>query len=695
MTQLALLLALALIGLGASFVLGRLEVKRGPISATVKRLEGALERASLAVLRLGAQRALLLLAVPALGLATFAFMVQSQGPVSALGQAIFCALALLGGAASALLQARVTLALAARAASSGAGAAARGSARALRPLLRAAGAAAIFSEGLGLLGVASAFACLYAVLGGFATPGGNAELARAVVELLPAFALGAAVMSLMLSREGSVAAAAARVGGAQAAEREAALEAGDPRAPALLAELVGQQVGELLPRALSAYVCGVSATVSAALLAVSGLLTGGSALSALVLLLVVRAFGGIGTICGVLAARATDDESPALALLRGQLSAVVVALFGLGSALFWLERASFGRLFLAGAFGLSATSLVAQLACLPLRRGAATARELMDARSSGDAAAIVRAAGSALSRLWPALLLPALALALSEHLVGPHGGLPLLTFAAGVLSLAPLSVSVSSFGLLIEHTRGVAALARLESERTPRSRLDEASALGRTVGSTHASLVLAASLLLGLLTLFGAAPLSLNGSLGAAALATVAGVSLVLLFAARSAGSAVQGARLVASEVERQLREFPRQQGVAQLPADFTPSYRPCVEASLSAARGASVPEAALLLVAPFALGGLLKLVGQPSLTQPLVGFGLAVLLSGVVYVLAARATRALLGELGRRLRADTNTSSTAFSTYGDLVGVTGAASVEALVCVLALTVFCLATLLG
>ena len=698
MTQLALLLALGLIGLVLSFVFGRLEVKRGPVGPTVKRLEGALERSSVAVLRLGALRGLGLLAVPALGLAGFALLSHTPGPVSPAGSAAFCAVALLGGAATALLQARLTLGLGTRAASSAAAAASRGSARAMRPLLRAAAAAAVFSEGLGLLGVAAAFASLYSVLGGFAVPGGNAELAVAVVKLLPAFALGAAVAALAISREGSVGAAAARIGGRQAAEREGLIEAGDPRDPALLAELVGHQVGELLPRAMTSYVCGVSATVSAALLAVSGG-QGAATLSCLVLVLVVRAFGAVGSVCGVLAARATDDEAPSNALVRGQVSALFVALFGLGSALFWLEREHFGVLLGAGALGLVTTAVVAQLSWLPLRRGTRTTREVLDARVSGDTAAIVRAAGSGLSRLWPALVLPALALALAERLLGHAAPQQMLivTFVAGAIALSPLALAVAGFGLLVDHARGVAALARLELEPRGRTtRLDEAGAVGRAVGSTHALLVLAASLLLGLLALLGNSSAKLTSSLAFAALATVAGVTLVLLFGARAAGSAVQGARLVATEVERQLREFPRQQGVTQLPADFTPSYRACVDAAFAAARGASLPEAALLLVTPFVLGLLLKLGAEQPLPEPLLGFGVAAVLSGVVYALAARGTHAVLGELRRRLRGgEAGSSSLAFSTYGELVGVTAAASIEALVCALALTVLCLATLLS
>lgn len=696
MTQLALLLALSLLGLVLSFAFGRLEVKRGAVAATVKRAEGALERASVALLRLGGARGVGLLAVPALGLSGFALVGGSHGGVSGAGQAAFVVVALLGGAGSVLVQARLTLGLATRATSSAAAAAARGSVRAMRPLLRAAAAVAVFGEGLGVLGVAAAFASLYAVRGGFAA-GANAELTAEVVRLLPAFALGAAVTALALAREGAVSASAARVGGGRATELYPTFETGDARDPALLAELVGHLVGELLPRALSGYVCGLCASISVALLATSGVVPGTGSLSCLVLVVLVRAFGSIGSICGVFAARATDAESPVQALWRGQASALLVALFGLGAALFWLEREHWGALFAAGATGLGAAALVGLLACLPLRRAAT--RELLDVRSSGEAAMIARGASTALSSLWPLLIVPALALALVERTLSPlaPAGLLLLTFMAGMLALGPLALSAAGFGLLTAHARGVATLARLEGELKRRaSKLDEAGALGSAFGGAHSALAVALSLLLGLLSLTNSNAPSLS-SFGAAALAIALGATLVLVFSARSTRNAVLGARLVGVEVELQLRELPKQ-GLAVPPADFAPSYKGCVEASLEAARGASVLELGSLLFAPFMLGLLLHGTAAPGLTAALVGFGVAAILGGLILSSVGRTTRAVLAELRRRVRAsDAGLGPAALTqaeSFGELVGVTSAASVEAFALVLALTVLCLAPLL-
>ena len=696
MTQLALLLALSLLGLVLSFAFGRLEVKRGAVAATVKRAEGALERASVALLRMGGARGLGLLTVPALGLSGFALVSGSHGGVSGPGRAAFVVVALLGGAGSVLVQARLTLGLATRATSSAAAAAARGSVRAMRPLLRAAAAVAVFGEGLGVLGVAAAFASLYAVRGGFAA-GANAELVAEVVRLLPAFALGAAVTALELSREGAVSASAARVGGGRATELYPTFETGDARDPALLAELVGQLVGELLPRALSGYVCGLCASISVALLATSGVVPGTGSLSCLVLVVLVRAFGSIGSICGVFAARATDTESPVQALWRGQASALLVALFGLGAALFWLEREHWGALFAAGATGLAAAALVGLLACLPLRRAAT--RELLDVRSSGEAAMIARGASTALASLWPLLIVPALALALVERALSAlaPAGLLLLTFMAGMLALGPLALSAAGFGLLTAHARGVATLARLDGEPKRRaSKLDEAGALGGAFGGAHSALAIALSLLLGLLSLTNSNTPSLS-SFGAAALAIALGTTLVLVFSARSTRNAVLGARLVGVEVELQLRELPKQ-GLAVPLADFAPSYKGCVEASLEAARGASVIELGSLLFAPFMLGLLLHGAAAPGLTAPLIGFGVAAILGSLILSTVGRTTRAVLAELRRRVRAsDAGLGPAALTqaeSFGELVGVTSAASVEAFALVLALTVLCLAPLL-
>jgi hypothetical protein len=314
---------------------------------------------------------------------------------------------------------------------------------------------------------------------------------------------------------------------------------------------------------------------------------------------------------------------------------------------------------------------------------------LLDARSAGDATTIVRGASSGLGSVLLPLLVPALALAIAERTLATHTpvGTLLVGFAAGALALLPLSFALSGFGLLAQHARGVAALARIDSEPRRRAKLDEASTLGMLAGSTHAALAWALSLLLGLLAVSAGAPAA--SAFGLAALATALGLGQVLLFGARAARSAVLGARQVTAEVERQLR--------ASAP-DAMPSYRNCVEAAFSAAQGASVVELGALLVAPFALGAALAFGANSGRGATLAAFGVAAVLAGLVVTLGGRATRAMLTELRRRLRGSDHglppTAANQSESFGELLGVTAAASVEALAFVLALTVLCLAPLL-
>jgi K(+)-stimulated pyrophosphate-energized sodium pump len=492
------------------------------------------------------------------------------------------------------------------------------------------------------------------------------------------------------------------VGGSHTTEREAQLDTLDPRNPATLADRLGEQVGGLLPQALASYVTGVSATVAASLLAVAASQDPShrdNPLTCLLLILAVRAFGIVASLSGVFAARADEAVSPELALLRGQLSASAVAAFGLGAGLYWLHVEAFVALLIAGLAGLLATALVTQVVWLPLRRTSSGAREMAEARSLGEGAAIARGVGAGLSCLLPALVIPALGLWLVERAPVAPGhaaasqSLLVTAFVAGLLATAPYSMAVAGFGSLCDAAQGFGALARLEPEpRRSGARLEEASTIGGGGAATHASLALAASLLFGLFTLQSRGPAATPPGLELPAI--LAAIALVLLFGARASRSALQGARTIAEEVRRQLAGLPRRQGALAVPADFTPSYKACVDSALDEARSSSLLAPAVALLVPFAM--VVALLGASAARGALLGFATATVLAGLTFTLGSRATRVALREARRRSRGSEASGQAAIShNFGDLVGVGAAASVEALASALALTVLSLASLLG
>jgi len=255
-------------------------------------------------------------------------------------------------------------------------------------------------------------------------------------------------------------------------------------------------------------------------------------------------------------------------------------------------------------------------------------------------------------------------------------------------------MAVAGFGNLCEAAQAAAGLARLDGDgRRPSLRLDEASAIGGGAAGSHATLALGASLLLGLFALHGA---SAEPTPGGQLSVVCAAIVLVLLFAAGTSRRALLGARVVAEEVRRQLKGLPRRQGSVTVPADFTPSYKACVDSALESAQGRWLLEPAWALLVPFAL--FLALQGEKDQGSGLSAFGSAVVICGLAFVLGARATRVALRDARRRsrhLEPALLGSSGGPEHFGDLLGLGAATGVEALMSVVALSTLSLVSLLG
>jgi hypothetical protein len=387
----------------------------------------------------------------------------------------------------------------------------------------------------------------------------------------------------------------------------------------------------------------------------------------------------------------------------------LVSAFGLAAGLYWLRLEATASLLLAGLAGLLVASSVSRLVWLPLRRGAAPARETAEARNLSEGAAIALGSGSGLSSLLLALLLPAAGLWLLEGLRGaaiggatPAAPALLVAFVSGLLATLPFSLAVAGFGHLAEAAQSVAALAQLGGERRSSARLDEVGLLGGGAAGAHATLALASSALLGLFALGASSPAP-SSSLAAPLSAVLAGITLVALFAARSARGALLGARIVADEVRRQLRSAAPG---GPLSPDFTPSYKSCVDSALTSLRESSLLLPGLALLVPFALGGVSLAWGDLLPRSALSSFACAAVISCLVFVLSSRATRAALREARLRSRAAESSAArgwgeggqrdgAALSGFGDLLGIAAATGVEALMGALALSILSIAFLFG
>jgi K(+)-stimulated pyrophosphate-energized sodium pump len=701
-TELGLIVGIDVVGLLLALLMWRGASVRDAGPPAIRRLGNAVERAA----RAFHWQQFRLIGISTFILAALAVALSAAAAggnlsaVSRMETAFWSAAGLCLGAFGAAFAGYVSTLLAARGSASTAAAATTSVDAALGVAMRAAGSAGLFSETLSGLCVVSLFGLLYAIKGGFALPSGlSAPLAAQVVALLPSFALGAAVGALLLQRGGGTFHAASGVGADQAGERDAGLEHDDARNPAVVAELVGDHVGASATRNSDGFASACVANVSALLIgaALIRATPAGDPLTLLALPLVVRAFGVIACAFGLLLIRTDEASALSSALLRGYISTAIIALAGIAGTSYWLLGEHFLPVCSAGALGLISVLLAAHTLALRLNRRSPAIRETSEACRMGSGSMIAASLGAGLETVLAPIVLLGGAAALAVT-IGAHSGMVsgvevcLLVFILAALSLAPFVLSVGTLGSIADGARGIANMTNADSELKRRaSRLDEAGFIGAAVARQYALFSGALSTLLMAWAIAG------KGSGGAAStLASAAalpwcgalGGAVMLGYAGSVARTAARGAREVAAEVERQLRGFPREYGVAQVPLDFTPSYKNCVElTSTVALRRAFLPISAYL-AAPVILGFTLRVlyrgVAPELVTQGLTWFVVVASLTGLIAALAVEGTRVVLGSVRRANRSRDNgtifTASITADAWSDIFGNAAAPALQLLV---------------
>lgn len=664
MTELTLLVVLEVCGL--VFALGA--VRSLSIGAkdgvSLRRIASAVERATLSFVT----RERRLFAVLAAGAASVIGLAHLG-----VGQAKHAGFAVAGvvlGATLASVAAAITTLIATRAAGSTLALARIRLDDSLAAALRGGGACALLAQALGTLGGLGAFA-LAAWLAG--AP--HANVAGAPFALLPAYALGATLSALSAARACGVYHAGSDAGGDQGAH-DVNLEPEDPRNPALVADVVGDQLGGVTARSAVLFASAASSTVAALWLAlgVAGNATGATPLAGLPL--VFRSFGVVACVAALLTTRGEEARAVGPALARGQVSAAVIALFGFVAASYWLAPSHFLVLGGLGALGMISAAFASSALGLLV---SARKRALRDGAGAGGGA-LSSALGVGVEAAAAPLVFAALGAGVACELGAAHGlaggrAFAFLVWFMGLSSLAPLSSGLVSFAAMTDSARGMAHLSGDGGDGLRRlHRLDDVGFVASSVARVHLALTAAGAAVavawaLAATRSSGAAadagPLPVL-AVGAALLAA----AVVFSFSANTARAAARAARDVGTEVDRQLRGFPREQGMPMIPEEYTPSYRGCEDVAARTALGSVLAAGLAALGPPVVLGIALGLVyregGSPLATAALTTFVVTVAVTGLGAALAVDGARAVLTGARRASRPDAGSASIGASITGD-----------------------------
>ena len=146
---------------------------------------------------------------------------------------------------------------------------------------------------------------------------------NSVVLSLVGFGFGASLVALFAQLGGGIYTKAADVGADLVGKIEAGIPEDDPRNPAVIADLVGDNVGDCAGRGADLFESTAAENIGAMVLGV--VLFPWFGILGVIFPLVARGFGLIASIVGVYIVRAKEEEAPMGALNRGYLVTTMLA----------------------------------------------------------------------------------------------------------------------------------------------------------------------------------------------------------------------------------------------------------------------------------------------------------------------------------------------------------------------------------
>src|SRR3989442_1226161 len=326
-------------------------------------------------------------------------------------------------------------------------------ARALQLALRGGAVTGLSVVAMSLLGVG----VLFLAFGGMKDP-------TSVPYQLVGFGFGASFVALFAQLGGGIYTKAADVGADLVGKVEAGIPEDDPRNPAVIADLVGDNVGDCAGRGADLFESTAAENVGAMILGVALYQKLGPQYGILAIFfpLVARAFGLIASIAGVFSVRLkNENQDPMSALNRGYLVTTVLAMAGFYIAVRYLLGNNLW-FFAAGVIGIVTSFLFVWITQYYTEYRYRPVLSIAEASKTGPATNIITGFAVALEcTALPVLTISAAIL--GSYYCGKQG-MPDLPAAGlygtaiatmGMLSTAAYILAMDTFGPITDNAGGI------------------------------------------------------------------------------------------------------------------------------------------------------------------------------------------------------------------------------------------------
>ncbi len=374
------------------------------------------------------------------------------------------------------------------------------------------------------------------------------------VDALIGLSFGASLVSIFARLGGGIYTKAADVGTDLVGKVEANIPEDDPRNPGVIADLVGDNVGDCAGMAADLFET-YAVTLSAGLLL--GAIATKTGVGSVELPLILGGVSILASIAGTFFVRLGKKKSIMGALYKGMIASLVLA----AVSFYFVINAMYGgseeglKLYFTALIGLAVTGLMVLVTDYYTSKDYRPVKAIAEASDSGHGTNIISGLSVGLeSTLLPALIIVAGILG-SFALAGIFG---VAIASVAMLSVAGIIVSIDSFGPITDNAGGIAEMSKQPA--SVRKITDSLDAVGNTTKAVTKGYAIA-SAGLAALVLFssyaeetGGVVFNLSDPKVLAGL--LLGVAMVYIFAALTLRSVGRAAGTVVEEVRRQFREI-------------------------------------------------------------------------------------------------------------------------------------------
>ena len=486
---------------------------------------------------------------------------------------------------------------------------------ALRIAMRGGAVSGLFVVAMSLLGVGGLYALLNAL----------GHDPQKIPFTIVGFAFGASFVALFAQLGGGIYTKAADVGADLVGKVEAGIPEDDPRNPAVIADLVGDNVGDCAGRGADLFESTAAENIGAMILGVG--LYPYFGLKGILFPLVARAFGLIASIVGIMIVKCEENEDPMAALNRGYYVTSALAIIGFFFAAQWLlgvdpakypeASSAWFYFFLCGVIGIVMAQAFVYITQYYTEYKYRPVKSIADASETGPATNII--AGIAVGLECTAIPVVVISIAIiASYYLGnmsgvPHAGLFGTAVATmGMLGTAAYILAMDTFGPITDNAGGIIEMSGQPQEvRHKTDRLDavgnttKALTKGYAIGSAALAAFLLFSAYLDEVAHYGAKLESVNLAKPEVFVGGLLGAMLVFLFSALAIRAVGAAAYVVINEVRRQFKENPN-----ILKGTAKPDYARCVDIVTVGALKQMVLPGAIAIGMPIAVGLVFRLLG-------------------------------------------------------------------------------------